>query len=86
MLPPSSTLFVYDHRMWALLERVCTYAKHTVFGGKLMRIVTGTISHETNVFSNIATDLEEFKKRCLVYGADVFDRFSGTKTPAGGII
>jgi microcystin degradation protein MlrC len=51
-----------------------------------MRIVTGTISHETNVFSNIATDLEEFKKRCVVYGADLFDRFSGTKTPAGGII
>ncbi len=51
-----------------------------------MRIVTGTISHETNVLSNIATDLEEFRKRCLVYGADLFDRFSGTKTPAGGII
>ena len=51
-----------------------------------MRIVTGTISHETNVFSNIATDLEEFKKRCVVYGDALFDRFSGTKTPAGGII
>src|SRR5687767_3902701 len=51
-----------------------------------MRIVTGTISHETNVFSNIATDLEEFSKRCVVYGEALFDRFSGTKTPAGGII
>ncbi len=51
-----------------------------------MRIVTGTISHETNVFSNIATDLDEFNKRCVVYGEDLFDRFSGTKTPAGGII
>ncbi len=31
-----------------------------------MRILTGTISHETNVFSNIATDLNEFEKRCVV--------------------
>ncbi|ETX02921.1 MAG: hypothetical protein ETSY1_01800 [Candidatus Entotheonella factor] len=51
-----------------------------------MRIVTGTISHETNVFSNIATDLEEFRKRGLVYGEELFDRFSGTKTAPGGII
>ena len=51
-----------------------------------MRIVTGTISHETNVLSNIATDLEEFRKSRLFYGADVIDQFSGTKTPVGGII
>ena len=51
-----------------------------------MRIVTGTISHETNVLSNIATDLEEFRKSRLVYGADVIDQFGGTKTAVGGII
>jgi microcystin degradation protein MlrC len=52
----------------------------------LMRIITGTISHETNVLSNIATDVEEFRKRGLYYGAELFERFGGTKTSAGGII
>lgn len=51
-----------------------------------MRIITGTISHETNVLSNIATDLEEFSKRGLYYGEELFERFRGTKTSAGGII
>jgi len=51
-----------------------------------LRIVTGTISHETNVLSNIRTDLEEFRKRRLLYGDEVFERFDGTRTPAGGII
>lgn len=51
-----------------------------------MRIVTGTISHETNVYSNIETDLVEFKKRKLLYGDELFDEFQGTKSPAGGII
>jgi microcystin degradation protein MlrC len=51
-----------------------------------MRIVTGTISHETNVYSNIKTDLEEFKKRRLLYGDELFKDFDGTKSPAGGII
>ena len=51
-----------------------------------MRIVTGTISHETNVLSNISTDIEEFKKRHLFHGDQVFEHFEGTKTEAGGII
>ena len=51
-----------------------------------MRIVTGTISHETNVLSTIRTDLEEFRKRRLLYGDELFERFDGTRTPAGGII
>ena len=51
-----------------------------------MRIVTGTISHETNVLSNIKTDLEEFRKRRLFYGDELFEHFDGTRTPAGGII
>ena len=51
-----------------------------------MRIVTGTISHETNVLSTIKTDLDEFRKRRLYYGDELFDHFEGTKTPAGGII
>ncbi len=51
-----------------------------------MRIVTGTISHETNVLSNIATDLGEFRKGRFLHGDELFERFNGTKTPAGGII
>ncbi len=51
-----------------------------------MRIITGTISHETNVRSNIVTDLDEFRKRCLLYGDALFEHFDGTKTSAGGII
>ncbi len=51
-----------------------------------MRIVTGTISHETNVLSTIRTDLEEFRKRRLLYGDELFENFKGTRTPAGGII
>jgi len=51
-----------------------------------MRILTGAISHETNVLSNIKTDLEEFKKRRLLYGEDIIKEFDGTKSPAGGIL
>jgi len=51
-----------------------------------MRIVTGTISHETNVLSNIATDLEQFRKRRLLYGEEVFEYHRGTKTPVGGLM
>jgi microcystin degradation protein MlrC len=51
-----------------------------------MRIITGTISHETNVLSNIATDLEQFRKRRLLYGEEVFDYHRGTKTPVGGLM
>jgi microcystin degradation protein MlrC len=51
-----------------------------------MRIVTGTISHETNVYSSIVTDLEQFRSRRLLYGDELFEHFDDTKTPAGGII
>ena len=51
-----------------------------------MRIVTGTISHETHVMSNISTGLDEFKNRKLLIGNELFNDFTGTATPAGGII
>ena len=51
-----------------------------------MRIVTGTISHETHVMSNILTGLDEFRSRRLLYGDELFDEFTDTATPAGGII
>ncbi len=51
-----------------------------------MRLVTGTISHETNVFSTIKTDLDEFRRRLLLRGDEVFEHFRGTKTPVGGFL
>ena len=51
-----------------------------------MRVVTGIFSHETNVLSNIKTDLGQFKKRHLFHGEEIPARFRGTKTSAGGII
>jgi microcystin degradation protein MlrC len=51
-----------------------------------MRIVTGTISHETNVLSNIRTDLEQFRRRLLLHGDEVLKHFGNTKTPVGGLI
>ncbi len=50
------------------------------------RIVLGTFSHETNVLSNIKTDLSEFSKRHLFYGDEIPLHFRGTKTAAGGLI
>ncbi|MDP2899682.1 MAG: M81 family metallopeptidase [Candidatus Bathyarchaeota archaeon] len=50
------------------------------------RIVLGTFSHETNVLSNIKTDLSEFRKRHLVHGDEIPAHFRGTKTAAGGLI
>ena len=51
-----------------------------------MHIVTGTISHETNVLSNIETDLEQFRRRRLLYAEEVFDYHRGTRTPVGGLM
>ena len=50
------------------------------------RIVLGTFSHETNVLSNIKTDLSEFRKRHLFNGDEIPPHFRGTKTAAGGLI
>lgn len=50
------------------------------------RIVLGTFSHETNVLSNIKTDLSEFRKRHLFHGDEIPTHFRGTKTAAGGLI
>jgi microcystin degradation protein MlrC len=50
------------------------------------RIVLGTFSHETNVLSNIKTDLSEFHKRHLFHGEEISLHFRGTKTAAGGLI
>lgn len=51
-----------------------------------MRIVTSTISHETNVLSTIMTDIEQFERRLLLRGEEVFEHFGGTRTPVGGLM
>jgi len=51
-----------------------------------MRLVTGTISHETNVFSTLQTDYDEFRKRLLLSRDEVLEHFKGTKTPVGGFL
>ena len=43
-----------------------------------MKIVTGTFSHETNTFSNIPTNLDEFEKQGITLGEDIPKRFTGT--------
>ena len=50
------------------------------------RIVLGIFSHETNVLSNIKTDLSEFRKSHLFYGDEIPAHFRGTKTAVGGLI
>ena len=50
------------------------------------RVLIGEISHETNTFSPIATDIGRFGERNLLYGADILRRRAGTKTGVGGYI
>jgi microcystin degradation protein MlrC len=48
--------------------------------------VIGEISHETNTFSPLRTDMERFRQRELLYGAEIFERLTGTHTGPGGYI
>lgn len=52
----------------------------------MLKIASACIAHETNVFSSQKTDLEEFKKRTLLYGKDILNHFKGTKTSFGGFL
>ncbi len=52
----------------------------------MMKILTGMISHETNVFSNIVTDLRKFEERTLLRGREGLDFYAGTRSPIGGFI
>ncbi len=51
-----------------------------------MRLVTGKISHESNTFSVIPTDLEAFRRRGYHCGEDILSAFADTNTPLGGFI
>ncbi len=45
-----------------------------------MKIVTGSISHETNTFSNVKTGLEKFKDRIFLLGEEMFEALAGKRT------
>ncbi|MCL5027270.1 MAG: M81 family metallopeptidase [Chloroflexi bacterium] len=51
-----------------------------------MKIAIGTISHETNTFSNIPTNRDEFAKQGISFGQEIIDRFAGTQTIEGAFI
>ena len=50
------------------------------------RVVIAQISHETNTFSPIPTDLERFRQRALGYGPVIIEKMTGTHTGLGGYI
>lgn len=51
-----------------------------------MRLVIGKISHESNTFSVIPTDLKAFAERGHYLGEDIVSAFENTNTPVGGFI
>ncbi|MFO7941328.1 MAG: M81 family metallopeptidase [Bacillota bacterium] len=50
------------------------------------RIAIGQISHETNAFSPIPTDMARFEQRSLARGEEILAMFGKTKTPVGGFL
>ncbi|MGI8854547.1 MAG: M81 family metallopeptidase [Thermomicrobiales bacterium] len=50
------------------------------------RILIGGIAHETNVFSRVPTDLDEFRQRVSITGQEMVAGFSGTRTVVGGFL
>ena len=51
-----------------------------------MRIATGGISHETSTFTLVQTDLDSFRERGYLHGAEITETFAGTNTPIGGFM
>jgi microcystin degradation protein MlrC len=52
----------------------------------MKNVVTGSISHETNTFSNVPSTIEVFKRMGLYVGDDYFKVYDGTKTVGGAFI
>lgn len=57
-------------------------------GGKSSsrRVAIGGLAHETNLFSNVPTDFEQFGQRVLIGGRDLLTGFAGTRTVIGGFL
>src|SRR3954462_4397363 len=52
-------------------------------GDIMPRVLLGQIKHETNTFSRLATTLDDYRARYLVYGDDLTS-FTNTETEVGG--
>jgi microcystin degradation protein MlrC len=50
------------------------------------RVAAAQLSHETNVFSAVPTDLAAFEAAGIRYGKEIFDSEAGTNTAFGGFI
>jgi microcystin degradation protein MlrC len=50
------------------------------------RVLIGGIAHETNVFSTVPTDLDEFRQRVSIGGHELVSGFRGTRTVVGGFL
>ncbi len=50
------------------------------------RVAAAQISHETNVFSVVKTDLTAFERSGLAYGPSIVDRERGTNSAFGGFV
>src|SRR3954451_4752571 len=55
-------------------------------GRVVPRILIGGIAHETNAFSAVPTDIEQFRQRVYVGGHDLTTGFAGTRTVIGGFL
>jgi len=51
-----------------------------------VRLFLAMMSHETNTFSTIPTDRQQFEVRHLHYGGEIIEVFRGTGTCVGGMI
>jgi microcystin degradation protein MlrC len=51
-----------------------------------MKIGILSVFHETNTFSPIATDKDNFEKNTWLTGPDIIKAFAGTRTPIGGLL
>ena len=45
-----------------------------------------SVFHETNTFSPIPTDKDNFEKNIWLTGSDIVNAFASTKTPIGGFL
>ena len=53
-----------------------------------MRVVTGTICHETSTFTPVATTWESYRDEHFGYlrAEEILEKFHGTNSPIGGFI
>ena len=51
-----------------------------------MRIAIGGISHETSTFTLVEANLDSFRERAYMHGAEITETFAGTNTPIGGFM